>query len=342
MEAHTPESSPSPVPTRRLPVRLHLVGGFLGSGKTTLLRRLLQEGRYGEKVVVLVNEFGDVGIDGALLRKGGNEVVELSNGCVCCQIGKDMLRSVFEMIRAYDPERIVIELTGVAEPGRVLSSLTYSSELMEKARLEPTICVVDCYSFPDLSQEMEYFFYCQAQAADIVLLNKVDLVDADRVELVKEAVRASSPRAFFFPTSYCAVDLSTIFASTDGPGPTPASCGHPHPEGETCEAVPKPLFDSFVWRDPDLVFDRQRVEEWVDGLPPRLFRMKGTMRLAEGDFFINWVRGSLTWEPAAPEDPPPTSLVFIGQGISSSDFDDALRACKRLRARGLRLTGQPR
>lgn len=339
---------------RETPIGLHLVGGFLGSGKTTLLRRLLQEGLYGEKVVVLVNEFGDVGIDGALLRKGGNDVVELSNGCVCCQIGKDMLASVFEMIRAYNPQRIVIELTGIAEPGRVLSSLAYSSELMARARLEPTICVIDCHAFPFLTKEMVYFFYCQAQAADIILLNKADLVEADAIERVKQAVQEYSPRAFFFPTSHCELDLRAIFDNSEivAAHPQP-QCAHHHGPGEACDhAAPsalyhghdarlqKPLFDTFVWRDGDIVFDRGRLETWTEELPHKLFRVKGTVRLAEGPFFLNWVRGSLTWEPAAAEDPTPTTLVFIGQGITEGEFGAGLRACKKLQARGLRL-GHP-
>jgi len=340
---------------RDSPVRLHLVGGFLGSGKTTLLRRLLREGLYGEKVVVLVNEFGDVGIDGPLLRKAGSDVVELSNGCVCCQIGKDMLASVFEMIRAYDPARVVIELTGVAEPGRVLSSLSYSSELMEKARLEPTICVIDCHAFPHLTREMEYFFYCQAQAADIILLNKADLVEREAVSKVEAAVRDYSPRAFFFTTRHCEIDLAVLFDREAAPERPPATvpapgCGHDHegpcthddvvgesaPVGEERPAAP--IFDTFVWRDTDLVFDRARLEAWTESLPLHLFRVKGTVRLAEGTFFLNWVRGSLGWEPAAEDDPNPTTLVFIGQEIAPAAFDEGLRACRKQRARGLRLT----
>ncbi len=343
------------------PVELHLVTGFLGSGKTTLLRRLLDRGMYGERVVVLVNEFGDVGIDGSLLRRSGRQVVELASGCVCCQIGNDMLASVFSMIATWQPEHIVIELTGVAEPGRVLSALTCSSDLMEKARLEPTICVVDCHAFPRLGPEEEYFFYCQAQASDIILLNKTDLVDAEDVARVEDAVHASNPRALVIPTRHCSVDLRAIFAACVPPAEAhaeaspaeahaeaspaeahaEASPAEAHAEASPAEAHAEasPVFDSCTWRDASLVLDRERLEAWLDAMPVGVLRVKGTVRLDGGAFFLNHVGGHSTWEPACEGDPSPNTLVFIGRGFDVRELLSTLSSCRRQRGRGLRLSG---
>ena len=316
------------------PVELHLVTGFLGSGKTTLLRRLLDRGMYGERVVVLVNEFGDVGIDGSLLRRSGRQVVELASGCVCCQIGNDMLASVFSMIATWQPEHIVIELTGVAEPGRVLSALTCSSDLMEKARLEPTICVVDCHAFPRLGPEEEYFFYCQAQASDIILLNKTDLVDAEDVARVEDAVHASNPRALVIPTRHCSVDLRAIFAAC-----VPPAEAHAEASPAEAHAEASPVFDSCTWRDASLVLDRERLEAWLDAMPVGVLRVKGTVRLDGGAFFLNHVGGHSTWEPACEGDPSPNTLVFIGRGFDVRELLSTLSSCRRQRGRGLRLSG---
>ena len=319
------------------PVKLHVVTGFLGSGKTTLLRRLLEEGLAGERVIVLVNELGEVGIDGALLRRGGHEVVEFTSGCMCCQLGPEVVASTLDMIQQYQPDRILIELTGVAEPGRVLSAYSHSDEIMARARIEPTICVVDAEAFPRLHAELEYAYYCQIQASDIVLLNKADLVpgpacDGDwplALAEVRDAVRELSPRAFIHPCVRCRVDLEGLFAveraETDPAGvPTQA------PHGER-------LFETRVLRDPESVFDRARVEAWLQTLPATLFRLKGTVRLAAGAFFLNWVRGHHEWEPAALGDPEPTVLVLIGRGVDMAACQEGLVICRRRKGRGVRL-----
>lgn len=315
-------------------VKLHVVTGFLGSGKTTLLRRLLEEGLGGERVIVLVNELGDVGIDGALLRRGGHQVVEFTSGCICCQIGPEVVASTLDMIEQFHPDRILIELTGVAEPGRVLSAYMHSDEIVARARLEPTICVVDVRAFPELHAELEYFYYCQIQASDIILLNKVDLEPrAGALAQVREAVQEISPRAFVHPCVRCEVDLEALFA-VERPDATGLPVSHPTLPGSPHQ---NRLFESGVLRDLDSVFDRGRVEGWLQELPRGVFRLKGTVRLAAGSFFLNWVRGHHEWEQAASEDLPPTTLVVIGRDLDMSACERGLAACRRRQGRGIRL-----
>lgn len=317
-------------------VKLHVVTGFLGSGKTTLLRRLLETGLGGERVIVLVNELGEVGIDGALLRRGGYEVVEFTSGCMCCQLGPEAVQSTLDMIREFEPHRILIELTGVAEPGRVLSAYTHSDEIMARARLEPTICVVDAHAFPDLHEELEYYYYCQVQAADIILLNKTDLVaEPGALARVRDAVREISPRAYVHDCVRCDVDLEALFAVE--PADLPPGESISEREVVAPRRTTASLFQTGVIRDPESVFDRERLEEWLGGLPEAVFRLKGTVRLASGPFFLNWVRGHHDWEPASGEDPRATTLVVIGRSLDLAVYEEGLGACRRRRGRGIRL-----
>jgi len=311
------------------PVKIHVVTGFLGAGKTTLLRHILAHGMGGEKVAVLVNEFGEVGIDGGLLKRSGHEVVELASGCVCCEIGADMLDTVSKMIHDYHPERIVFELSGLAEPGSVLASLTQTNYLVGRIRLEPVLCVVDAYNFRALDHDLAYACYNQVQAADVVLLNKADLVPVPEIPDVEIAVRESNENALLVPCEYCRVDIRVLFdAETVRHGAEHHAEAHHHT-----------AFTSFAIKDEETTFDRGRVERWLTENPPvGLFRLKGTLRTREGSLFVNWVRGGCQFEPAAPSDPPPTTLVCIGTRLDAEAIEAALRECLPRQRKGLTIS----
>jgi G3E family GTPase len=330
VDERTPEHKPE-----HKPVKLHLITGFLGAGKTTLLRNLLAQGLNRERIVVLVNEFGDVGMDGALLRRGSYEVVELSSGCVCCQIGPDMLRAVIDMIEHYAPDRIVCELSGVADPGRVLDILLRTPEMLERARLEPIVCVVDARSVHHVDSEQEMVWLCQVKSSDVILLNKMDLV-ADGGDL-EAGVAELNPRARVLRSTQCEVDLAALFAFAGAE--SPAQVEPTAPNGQAHHHAHDEIFESFVIRDPDGIYDRHRVEEWLRALGPEVFRLKGVMRLQTGEFFVNWVRVHFQWEPAAAGDAPPTTLVLIGRGMNEAVLRAGLNSCKSRKPRGIRLTG---
>jgi G3E family GTPase len=319
------------------PVRIHVVTGFLGSGKTTLLRHLLDQGLGGERVAVLVNEFGEVGIDGGLLRRSGQPVVELDSGCICCEVGADMLDTLHRMMADYHPDRIVFELSGLAEPGSVLAALSGRAVVPGSLRLEPTICVVDAKSYGQLSAELEYGYWNQIQAADIVLVNKVDGLDAPTLRSVLEQLQACSPSALLMPCVHCKVELPAVFdtglpSTTRMGGAEHADHGHPHNHLRG--------FESWVLRDPTTVFERSRVERFLGRLEGGVFRVKGTVRCREGCLFVSWVRSGASWEVAAPSDPEPTTLVCIGRALDREALRDGLADCAARARRGISLGGQ--
>ena len=174
----------APAPTG---VPVTILSGFLGAGKTTLLNHILSN-QQGVKTAVLVNEFGEIGIDNDLVVTTGEEMVELSNGCVCCSINGELMEAVERIIDRPEPmDYIVVETTGLADPLPVAMTFL-GSELRDQTRLDSIITLIDAENFDDdvLATEVGR---SQVIYGDILLLNKCDLVSEDRLQSVEQQLR---------------------------------------------------------------------------------------------------------------------------------------------------------
>src|SRR5687768_10763496 len=175
-------------------MRVNLLFGFLGSGKTTLAKHLLAERDRDMKTAVIVNEFGEVGVDGDILRGDNVDVVELNSGCLCCTLRGSLMLAVEELREKSKVERVIVEATGVAQPAELLETLADFSR-DEALDVGPLVTVVDVFKFPKLLSMLGDFYVDQIENADIVLLNKIDLVTPAELEEATRQIRELNPDA---------------------------------------------------------------------------------------------------------------------------------------------------
>jgi putative photosynthetic complex assembly protein 2 len=173
---------------------LDIVAGFLGAGKTTYIRRLLASADRDKRTIVLVNDFGALGIDGSLLSGRGAEVVELPNGCICCSLKQDMARQLLDVIDRWSPERVVIEPSGVADVAGLLAVINRPDVRQHVERLR--VCtIVDASNFLRDYARMHIFIEAQAALATRLIINKIDVADPADLPVVEASLRAINPNA---------------------------------------------------------------------------------------------------------------------------------------------------
>src|ERR1700761_7071872 len=175
-----------------VPVPVLLVAGFLGAGKTTVVNHLLAHAG-GRRIAAVVNDFGAINIDAELIAGASNGVVSLNNGCICCSLQGDLLRTLAALLRRDPrPEFIVIETSGVADPEDIVRNLM-DPVIWREAPLEGGLCVLDATTPP--SRLDDPLLRSQLRAADVVALSKTDLADADKLARLRDAVRTVRPGA---------------------------------------------------------------------------------------------------------------------------------------------------
>jgi G3E family GTPase len=183
--------------------------GYLGAGKTTLLNRILSE-NHGKKYAVVVNEFGEIGIDNDLIVESDEEIYEMNNGCVCCTVRGDLIRVVEGLMkRPGGFDGILVETTGLANPAPVAQTFFMDEDVRAKSRLDAVITVADAMNLLnrlDDSPEAEE----QIAFADVVLLNKIDLVGAEQLAAVERRIREINPHATIHRTERSAIDLDKV------------------------------------------------------------------------------------------------------------------------------------
>ncbi|NKM25389.1 CobW family GTP-binding protein [Rhizobium laguerreae] len=191
------------------PIPVTVLTGYLGAGKTTLLNRILSES-HGKKYAVIVNEFGEIGIDNDLIVESDEEIYEMNNGCVCCTVRGDLIRVVEGLMRR--PGRfdgIIVETTGLADPVPVAQTFFMDDDVRAKTELDAVVALVDAKHLPlrlKDSREAED----QIAFADVVIINKSDLVTPEELDVIEDIVRAINPAARVYKTSRSGVDLARV------------------------------------------------------------------------------------------------------------------------------------
>ena len=183
--------------------------GYLGAGKTTLLNRILTE-NHGQRYAVIVNEFGEVGIDNDLLVESDEEIFEMNNGCICCTVRGDLIRTVQNLMKRKNAfDAIIVETTGVADPAPVAQTFFMDDDVRASARLDAVVAVVDARHVLQRLEDTEEA-EDQVAFADVILINKTDLVSAEELSTVEARIRSINPYAVLHHSERCGIEIAKV------------------------------------------------------------------------------------------------------------------------------------
>ena len=312
-------------------VPVTVLTGFLGSGKTTLLQRILSEA-HGQRIAVVENEFGEIGIDHELLERigGAEEIIEIANGCICCSVRGDLLRVLGSLRDGHERgrlrfDRVVVETTGLADPGPVLRTLAKQGPLGGWYRLDGVVTVVDAKHG---GRTLDDFPEAQAQVgfADRLLLSKMDLVKPEEAAALAARLAAINAQAPIRAAHFGVTPIAELFdASSDTEGLRRVATARAHGD----------RIGSFVFRA-TRPFDLERLDLFlasaVDLYGADMLRYKGVLVAAGRDerVIFQGVQSliEVTWGPRWQESEPRTSrLVFIGRDLPRALLERGLEAC---------------
>jgi G3E family GTPase len=315
---------------RQIPVTM--LTGYLGAGKTTLLNRILTE-NHGKKYAVVINEFGELGVDNDLVVDADEEVFEMNNGCICCTVRGDLIRIVGSLIKRKGLDGILIETTGLADPAPVAQTFFMDEDVRTRTKLDAIVTVVDAKHLlarlEDSHEAVE-----QVAFADVIVLNKTDLVTEAEIDVIERRLRSLNHHARIHRAARAdvpvtelldrgAFDLNRVLEVE--PGFLSGEDDHKHDD-----AVQSVSFEA------DKPLDRKRFMSWIGELLSRqgqdLLRTKGILdfvgedrrfafqavhMLADGDFIGPWKAG----------EPRRSKLVFIGRNLSRPELRRGFEAC---------------
>lgn len=291
--------------SKTVPVRV--ISGFLGAGKTTCIRNLL--GNTKERVAVLVNDFGEITVDAKILSGIGVDIMELPSGCVCCSLRGQLVDALLEILEKVRPERIYIEPSGISTLSGIVDVLN-NRRLTSLIELEPLAVLVDAASFLDYyqSEDLGNFFVDQISHADIILINKCDLVSPHQVAKIQGVIEGLNPRAVVLETTYGEVDLPSKAKRQ-----ATAACEHHAPAltMETFSMTRPRLLSSTELYEFQRLLDR--------GEYGTIYRAKGILDTAEGRVYYSYVPGQTSIVPAG-EVTDETGILFIGYRINAAEL----------------------
>ncbi len=318
----------------------NLITGFLGSGKTTLLKNVMERGLSGKRVAIIMNEIGDIGIDGKVITDldGVEKMVELNSGCVCCTIDQFSFQMAFQEIQEeIKPDLIIIETTGLADPFPILHRLE-----SVRVALDSVITLVDASNFLRLAAEEDVLDE-QVKAADFLVLNKTDLVDKSEIDKVEHQLRYLNQRALLIKANHGNVETDLLFSTgvseyRDRANHSTIPVGHTHtvsnPDQEHHHHHGKDEIQSFSHKTQSSV-DLHEFEQFLGALPSNIYRAKGFLNSVNRStgLLFNFTCGRFDFQEVSPHlgKKLPTQAVFIGRNIH--DYQNELirqfQTCER-------------
>ncbi len=310
-----------------------IITGFLGSGKTTLLNNILSE-EHGRKLAVIVNEIGQIGIDNQLIVNTDEEILEMTNGCICCTVREDLLVALKKLLKSKqegktDFEGVLIETTGLANPGPIISTFFLDPTIQQAFYIDGVVTVVDGYH---IQKHMEKGIEAKEQMAfaDIILLNKVDLMNEEKQRELTVEIQSVNPTSRIIPCVNSHVDVEELlnihtFTTKDKLGIYQHEERSSHLEGVT----------AFVIRE-ERPLDLAKLNAWmtavVEELGEYLYRYKGILSIQgmeervvfQGVHALFAGQVDRKWRD---DEPRVTEIVFIGKGLNKEWFVEHMKDC---------------
>lgn len=308
--------------TKKIPITI--LTGFLGSGKTTLLNHILK-GNHGLKIAVVENEFGQAGLDGALIKtESTEEIIEVSNGCLCCMVRKDWMDAIEALLNSgKEIDAIVIEASGASEPLPIAQSFLMN-DMDGRVQLDSIICLIDALNYENLFAQDAKIALEQLEFADFIVMNKIDLVDQEKKNFLTTAIRRVNAFAPIIEAEYGKVNIDLLlgtgrFLLTDAmeeKNNTPHQ--HAHDDLETFEYTARGKF--FV----------QKMDAFFQDLNNDCYRVKGFVQFVEKPdtwYLIQKAGARVTMEPWEGEAPSKSRLIFIGRNFKIPLINKLLDDC---------------
>jgi G3E family GTPase len=320
----------------RVPVTV--VTGFLGSGKTTLVNYILSA-NHGKRIAVIENEFGEIGIDDALVIDAEEEIFEMNNGCICCTVRGDLIRILGTLMKRKDKfDYILVETTGLADPAPVAQTFFVDEEVRTQLRLDAIVTVVDAkhlalHLFEEKEEGIENEALEQLAFADRVLVNKIDLVSEDELLLVEKQIRSINAGASIVRTQMSKVDLDWVLNA------------HAFELSRVLEVDPQFLEESEHMHDQSITsvgveadgaVDLEKINDWLGWLLREkgtdIFRMKGIINVANSDnrFVFQGVHMLFDGQPDRAwkaDEIRCNKMIFIGRNLDREELNSRFRAC---------------